>query len=167
MKTLLQQLATAVLACLALSSANADPLILPDPAANVVATGTFTINEQNQVSLTGTPISLSTTLPTKVDAASGTSTFKSGSIHYDDGASKIDGQMGKVVLGRHIENGQVTYMIKGLIFGELTQGSDHIDVKGNFSVNTLPAPEGTSLAESQVSSSDIILTVRTQSRSAK
>ncbi|NOT12175.1 MAG: hypothetical protein HOP23_10145 [Methylococcaceae bacterium] len=163
MKTLLQQLAIAVLACMALSTANAEPLILPDPAANSVATGEFQVNEQNQVTLIGTPISFSTTLPIKVDAASGTSTFKSGSIHYDDGTSNIDGQMSKVTLGRYLENGQVTYMLKGLIFGKLIRGGDHIDVKGNFSVSTLPAPEGTLLADSQVDKSDIILTVRIKS----
>ena len=166
MKTILQPLAIALLACLALSSANADPLRLPNPTSGNTATGTFTINESNQITLTGKPVSLSTTLPTKVDADSGTSTFKSGNIQYDDGSSKIDGQMAKATLGRHIENGQVTYLIKGLIYGELTQGGNHIDVKGNFSVSTLPAPEGTTLAESQVASSDIILTVRTQKTKA-
>lgn len=163
MNTLLRPLALAALTCLALSTAQADPLILPNPTAGIVASGSFSISETQQITLTGKPISLSTTLPTKSDQASGTYTYKSGTIQYDDGSSKIDGQMSKVLVGRHVVDGQVTYMLKGLIFGVLTQGGDKADVKGNFSVTTQPAPEGTTLAESQVASSDIILTARTKS----
>ncbi len=163
MKTLLRPLALAALACLALSTAQAEPLILPNPSAGIVATGTFSLSDTKQITLTGKPISLSTTLPTQADEAGGTYTYKSGTLQYDDGSSKIDGQMSKVVVGSHVVDGQVTYMLKGLVFGVLTQGGDQADVKGNFSVTTLPAPEGTSLAESQVASSDIILTARAKS----
>jgi hypothetical protein len=42
----------------------------------------------------------------------------------------------------------------------LTQGGETVDVNGDFSVTTKPAPEGTVLEQTQVDSSHLLVTMR-------
>jgi hypothetical protein len=54
----------------------------------------------------------------------------------------------------------VTYILKGLVFGKLTQAGSTVDVNGNFSVSTKPTIEGTPLEQAQVDSSHLLVTIR-------
>lgn len=162
MKRLLQQLALALLTSVAAMTADARPIALPNPATPSQQTGTFSVNADNQITLTGNPISLSTSLPSQGDIASGSTGFKEGSLQYNDGTTKVDGRMSRVVFGNEIKNGQVIYRLKGLVYGELTQAGTTVDVNGDFFVSTLPAPEGTELAQAQVNFSQLLLTIRSQ-----
>ncbi len=159
MKTNLKQLATATLMLLAVASVQAQPIVLPDPAvASSSQTGTFSVKD-NTITLTGTPVNL-TTSTAKGDIASGSARFMSGELQYNDGGSSVDGQMGKVSFGSEVKNGQVTYILKGLIYGKLTKGGQIADVNGNFSVVTKPVAEGTPLTQASLESASLILTPR-------
>ncbi len=160
MKTRLQQLATAMLILLTAATAEARPIVLPDPATSASETGTFSVNANNQITLTGNHIMLTTSLPSNGDIANGSARFMSGDLQYNDGASSVDGKIAKVTFGSQIKDGQVVYMLKGLIYGKLTQAGQTVDVNGNFSVVTKPAPEATQLSQAQLESSDLILTIR-------
>lgn len=159
MKTTIKQLATATLMLLAAATAQAQPIVLPDPAVAVAnQAGSFSIKD-NAITLTGNPVNL-TTSTAKGDIASGSARFMSGELQYNDGASSVDGQMGKVSFGSEVKNGQVTYILKGLVYGKLTKAGQTVDVNGNFSVITKPAAEGTPLSQAQVESASLIMTPR-------
>jgi hypothetical protein len=159
MKTTIKQLATATLLLLAVVTVQAQPIVLPDPAAaGSSQTGSFSIKD-NTITLTGSPVNL-TTSTAKGDIASGSARFMSGELQYNDGASSVDGQMGKVSFGSEVKNGQVTYILKGLIYGKLTKGGQLADVNGNFSVVTKPVAEGTPLTQASLESASLILTPR-------
>jgi hypothetical protein len=159
MKTNLKQLATATLLLLAVATVQAQPIVLPDPAVAISnQTGTFSIKD-NTIALTGGSLNL-TTSTAKGDIASGSARFMSGELQYNDGASSVDGQMAKVSFGSQVKDGQVSYIIKGQVFGKLTQAGQTIDVGGNFSVITKPAAEGTLLTQAQVESASLIMTPR-------
>jgi hypothetical protein len=160
MKTNLKQLATATLMLLAVATVQAAQYIeLPDPTvASANQNGTFSIKD-NTISLTGGSLNL-TTSTAKGDIASGSARFMSGELQYNDGANSVDGQMGKVSFGSQVKDGQVVYILKGLVYGKLTKAGQLVDVNGNFSVITKPAAEGTSLTQAQVASASLIMTPR-------
>jgi hypothetical protein len=160
MKTNVQKLATAMLMMLAAATANARPIALPDSAASVSQSGTFSVNADKQLILTGSPINLTTSLPSNGDIASGSARFMSGTLQYNDGSSTVDGRMGRVTFGSQIKNGQVIYILKGLVYGKLTQGGNTVDVNGDFAVTTKPVPEGTELNKAQVESSSLLVSIR-------
>lgn len=160
MKTKLQQLAATLLILLVAATAEARPIVLPDPATSASETGTFTVNADNKITLTGSHVTLTTSAAEKGDIASGSARFMSGDIQYNDGASSVDGKMAKVTFGSQVKNGQVVYILKGLVYGKLTQSGQTVDVNGNFSVTTKPAAESTPLTQAQVDSSHLILTIR-------
>jgi hypothetical protein len=161
MKTTMKKLATATLMLLAVATAQAQPIVLPDPAAGANETGTFTVSANNEITLTGNPIILHTNSAARgSDIAGGSARFTSGDLQYSDGASTVDGQVSKVAFGSEVKGGQVVYTIKGLVFGKLTQAGQIVDVSGNFSVSTKAAAEGTTLAQAQVDSSHLVLTIR-------
>lgn len=165
MKTKLKQLAATVLIVLATTTAttaHARTIALPDPAAVSVASGTFRVNAMNQITLTGSPVSLTTARPSHADTAGGSARFARGSLAYKDGTTSVDGRISRVVFGRQINNGQVIYTIKGLVHGKLTQGTSALNVNGSFSVSTKAAPEGTTLAQAQVDTSQLLLTTRSK-----
>jgi hypothetical protein len=162
MKTTMKKLATATLMLLAVATVQAQPIVLPDPAAGANESGTFTISPKNEITLIGNPITLHTNSAAKGndDIAGGSARFTSGDLQYSDGASTVDGQVSKVAFGSEVKGGQVVYTIKGLVFGKLTQAGQIVDVSGNFSVSTKAAAEGTTLAQAQVDSSHLVLTIR-------
>ncbi|WP_394752825.1 hypothetical protein [Crenothrix sp.] len=160
MKTHTQKLASAIIMLLVAVNVQARPIALPDPATGSSQSGSFSINAEDQITVTGNPVSLTTSLPANGDVASGTARFMSGSLHYNDGSATVDGRMARVTFGSQINNGQVTYLIKGLVYGTLTQAGKTVDVNGDFAVTTKPAPEGTELTQAQVDSSDLLLTIR-------
>ena len=94
------------------------------------------------------------------DITGGTARFTSGDLQYNDGASIVDGQLSKVSFGSEVTGGQVTYIMKGLVFGKLTQAGQTVDVSGNFSVSTTPAAQGTPITAAQVDSAHLLLTIR-------
>jgi hypothetical protein len=154
-----KQLAAVILILLAAANVQARPIALPD-SASTGQSGSFTVSADSQITLTGNPVSLTTSLPSKGDIASGSAWYKGGILKYSDGSTAIDGRMGRVTYGSQINNGQVTYRIKGLVYGTLTKGATAIDVNGDFAVSTKPAPEGTTLDQAQVDSSQLLLTIR-------
>ena len=161
MKTTMKKLATATLMLLAVATVQAQPIALPDPAAGANETGTFAISPKNEITLTGKPITLHTNSAAKgSDIAGGTARFTSGDLQYTDGASTVDGQLSKVSFGSQVTGGQVTYIMKGLVFGKLTQSGQTVDVSGNFSVSTTPAAQGTPITAAQVDSAHLLLTIR-------
>jgi hypothetical protein len=160
MKTKLQQLAGAMIILLATTTADARPIVLPDPATSATETGTFIVTANNQISLTGSHVDLNTTLASSGDITSGSARFLGGAIKYHDGTSTVDGKMSKVTFGSQVANGQVIYVIKGLVYGKLTQAGSTVDVNGDFAVSTKPALEGTTLAQAQVDSSHLLVTIR-------
>jgi hypothetical protein len=160
MKIHLKQFAAATLIMLAAATADARPIALPDSAANVSQSGTFSVSADNQITLTGNPVSLTTSLPLNGEVPSGSARYMGGSLQYADGTSTVDGKIARVAFGSQIKNGQVTYLLKGLIYGKLTQGGETVDVNGDFSVTTKPAPEGTVLEQTQVDSSHLLVTMR-------
>lgn len=160
MKTTIKQLTSALLILLAVATVEARPIVLPDPANSASETGTFSVSADNQITLTGSRVVLTTSLPANGNIASGSARFMSGDLQYNDGASSVDGKMAKVSFGSQIKNGQVTYIIKGLLYGKLTQSGQTVDVNGNFSVVSKAAAEGTPLTQAQLESSDLILTIR-------
>jgi hypothetical protein len=161
MKTTMKKLATATLMLLAVATVQAKPIVLPDPAAGANETGTFAVSANNEITLTGKPIILHTNSAAKgSDLAGGKARFTSGDLQYDDGASSVDGQVSKVSFGSEVKGGQVVYTIKGLVFGKLTQAGQIVDVSGNFSVSTKAAAESTTLAQAEVDSSHLVLTIR-------
>lgn len=160
MKTTIKQLATAMLILLTIATAEARPIVLPDPASSASETGTFAVNADNQITLTGNHVILKTSMPSNGDIASGSARFMGGDLQYNDGASSVDGKIAKVTFGSQVNNGQVVYILKGLLYGKLTQGGQTVDVNGNFSVMTKEAPESTQLSQAQLASSDLVLTIR-------
>jgi hypothetical protein len=160
MKTNLKKLATATLMLLAVATVQAQPIVLPDPATSTAQTGTFTVDAKSQLTLTGNAIVLTTSLPSSGDIASGSAHFKSGDLQYKDGASSLDGKIAKVSFGRQIKDGQVVYLLQGLVYGKLSQAGQTIDVNGNFSVTTKTAPESTTLGQAQLDNVSLILTTR-------
>jgi len=162
MKTPLKQLAATILVLLAAATTvEARPIVLPDAAATASESGTFAVNDKSQIILTGSPISLSTSLPSDgSDVANGSAKFASGDLQYKDGAASLDGQMARVSFGKQVTAGQVVYIIKGLVYGNLVEGGQTMEVNGNFSVVTKPAPEGTKLQQAQVESAHVMVTPR-------
>ncbi len=160
MKTTIKQLAAAMLILLAAATAEARPIVLPDPANGGSETGTFSVSADNKITLTGNRVTLTTSLPSNGDIASGSARFMSGDLQYNDGASSVDGKIAKVSFGSQIKGGQVVYIIKGLVYGKLMQSGQTVDVNGNFSVVTKPVAEGTPLTQAQLESNDLILTIR-------
>jgi len=158
MKTNLKKLAITTLLLLAAVTVQAAPIALPENAS-ANQTGNFSINPDNTLTLTGSPVTL-TTSAAKGDIAQGSARFMSGILQYKEGSNNLDGQMAKVTLGSQIKNGQVIYLLNGLIYGKLTQANGAADVNGNFSVQTKPAPEGTALTQAQLDSASLLLTVR-------
>jgi hypothetical protein len=84
----------------------------------------------------------------------------SGSLKYDDGSTLVDGRMAKVTLSNQIKGGQVIYILKGLVYGKLTQAGVAVDVNGDFAVTTKPMVEGTRLDQAPVDSSHLVVTIR-------
>lgn len=160
MKTNLTKLATATLMLLAVATAQAQPIVLPDPAIASTETGSFSVNAKNQITLTGNHLVLITSLPTKGNLASGSAHFMSGDLQYNDGASSVDGKIAKVVFGSQTTGGQVVYTLKGQAFGKLTQAGKTVDVNGNFSVTSKPVAVGTQLSQATLESSNLIFTIR-------
>ena len=160
MKPTIKHLASALFILVASATVNARPIVLPDPATSTSETGTFTISAKNEITLNGSHVSLTTSLPSSGDIATGSARFMSGDLQYHDGNTTVDGKMAKVTFGSQTKTGQVTYLLKGLIYGTLNQDGKTIDVNGNFAVSTKPAPEGTELSQAQVDSSHLILTIR-------
>jgi len=160
MKTKIKQFSAALLILLSAATAYARTIVLPDPATNVSSTGTFSVNPDNQITLTGSPFNLTTSLPANGDVVNGSARYMAGTLQYSDGVTTVDGRMSRVAFGSQIKKGQVTYLLKGLVYGKLTQGGKVVDVNGDFSVNTKPAPEGTPLEQSQVDASQLLLTIR-------
>lgn len=160
MKTSFKQLAGTLLIMLATTAANARPIVLPDPANSTTETGTFSVSPTNQLTLTGSHVDLNTTVASSGDITSGSARFMGGAIKYHDGVSNVDGKMAKVTFGSEVKNGQVIYIIKGLVYGKLTQAGATVDVNGDFAVSTKPAVEGTTLEQAQVDSSHLLLTIR-------
>lgn len=160
MKTKLQQFVAAMLVSLVTATAHARAIPLPTPSVAVNQTGTFSVNADSQITLTGSPVNLITSKPFKGDIASGSARFMDGDLHYQDGSSSLDGKLSKVSLGNQVKNGQVTYIIKGLVYGKLTQAGQNIDVNGSLLVTTKPMAEGTPLIQTQVESSQFLLTPR-------
>ncbi len=159
MNTIMKQLTTATLMLLAVTAVQARPIVLPDPAATSTETGTFAVNAKNQITLTGNHLVLTTSVANG-DIASGSAHFMSGDLQYNDGASSVDGKIAKVSFGCQAKAGQKVCLLKGQVFGKLTQGGQKVDVGGNFSVVTKPAPESTPLTAMQLESSDLVLTIR-------
>lgn len=160
MKIQLKCLAIASLIFSVVTTANARPMLLPDAAVTTGQTGSFSVTADNQITLTGNPVSLTTSLPASGDVASGSARFMGGSLQYADGATTVDGRIAKVTYGSQVTSGQVTYLIKGLVFGTLTQGGSSVDVNGDFTVTTVPAPVDTPLEQTQVDASHLLLTLR-------
>jgi hypothetical protein len=160
MKTKFQQLAAAMIIILTTGTADARPIVLPDPANSTTETGSFIINPNNQITLTGSHVDLTTTQASSGDIASGSARFMGGTINYHDGATKVAGKMAKVTFASEVKNGTVIYIVKGLVYGKLTQTGTTVDVNGDFAVSTKPAMEGTTLDQAQVDSSHLLLTIR-------
>jgi hypothetical protein len=160
MKTTMKKLATATLMMLAVATAQAQPIVLPDASNSASQTGAFSVDAKGQLTLTGNPVILTTSLPSVGTVASGSARFMSGDLQYNDGASSLDGKIAKVTLGSEIKNGQVIYILKGLLYGKLSKGGQNVDVNGNFSVTTKAAPESTQLTNTQLESTNLILTTR-------
>jgi hypothetical protein len=160
MKLNIKQLATALLMVLSTATVYARPIVLPDPAVSASESGSFSTNANSQITLTGQPVSLTTSLLASGDVAKGSAKFKGGTLQYNDGSTNVDGKIARVTLSNEIKNGQVIYTMTGLVYGTLTQGGTTIDVNGDFSVTTKPAIEGTSLDQAQVNSSHLLVTVR-------
>lgn len=140
---------------------NARPIALPDPAKSSTESGSFSINADNTLTLTGTPISLTTSVADSVEAIQdGSARFKGGSLSYSDGSATLNGKLARVSLGKDVNNGQVIYTLKGLVYGTLSQGGQTVDVNGDVGVTTKPAPEGTTLEQAQVDSSHLVVTTR-------
>jgi hypothetical protein len=159
MKTHFKKLATATMMLLAVATVQARPIALPDPAATSTETGTFVVNAKNQITLTGNHLVL-TTSTANGDIASGTARFMSGDLQYNDGASSVDGKIAKTTFASEIKGGQIVYMIKGQVFGTLTQAGKKVDVGGNFSLMTKPAAVGTKLTQTTLDASHLMLTIR-------
>lgn len=87
MKTTIKQLAAAMLILLAAATAEARPIVLPDPATGGSETGTFSVSADNKITLTGNRVTLTTSLPSNGDIASGSARFMSGDLQYNDGTS--------------------------------------------------------------------------------
>jgi hypothetical protein len=163
MKTNMQQLATSMsmLILLVATTADARPIVLPATVGSGQS-GTFTVTADNQIILTGNPVSLMTSLPSNGDVANGTARFVGGTLQYADGSTTVDGKMARVILDSQIKNGQVSYIIKGLVYGKLTQSGNVVDVNGDFSASTKPAPEGTPLELARVDFSHLLLTIHSK-----
>jgi hypothetical protein len=160
MKTTLKQLTSAMIMLLASATSYALPIVLPNPTTSASESGTFKVSAKDEITVTGSPVSLTTTMPTSGDIASGSARFMSGDLQYNDSNSNVDGKIAKVTFGKQVINNQVIYILKGLIYGTLSQAGQLVDVNGNFSVSTKPAPESTELSQAQVDSSHLVLTIR-------
>jgi hypothetical protein len=153
-------IASALVGLLASASVMARPIVLPDPGKSTGESGSFKVGLDGEIILTGKPVSLQTSQPVNTDVASGNATFKTGSLNYNDGKTKVTGKLSRSTLTSQVTDGKVTYMLSGLVYGKLVQGSTHVDVNGNFSVATKPAPEGSRLDQVQVDSSHLVVTPR-------
>ena len=160
MNTKLQQFAFAMVIMLLSATAQASPMVLPDPATSASESGSFTVSTKDEITLNGSHISLTTSLPTTGTIASGSARFMSGDLQYHDGASNVDGKIAKVTFGSQTIGNQVVYILKGLVYGTLSKGGQNVDVNGNFSVTTKSAPADTTLSQAQVDSSHLVLTIR-------
>jgi len=160
MKKIIQQLIGSLFLLLVITPVYALPMVLPPLDSSTTETGTFTVGSENRLTLTGSPISVTTSLPVKgSDVVNGRARFKSGMVQYA-GSETFDGNIANMSLGKNISNGQVVYRLTGLVYGKLTTSMGETDANGNLSVITKPAVEGTLLSDTQVESSHLLLTPR-------
>jgi hypothetical protein len=161
MKTRIHQVAAAMLMLLAVSSADARPIALPDASNTIKFSGSFTVDADKTLTLTGSPVSLKTSAGESVtDINHGKARFMSGTLQYADGIASVDGKLSRLTLGSQVSNGMVVYVLKGLVYGTLTEQGKTIDVNGSVGITTKPAPEGTELDQTQVESGQVVVTTR-------
>jgi len=161
MKSKIQQVAGAMLMLLAVSSVDARPIALPDASNTIKFSGSFTVDADKTLTLNGSPVSLKTSAGESLaDINHGKARFMSGTLQYADGIANVDGKLSRVTLGSQVSNGMVVYVLKGLVYGTLTEQGKTIDVNGSIGITTKPAPVGTELDQTQVESGQVVVTTR-------
>lgn len=136
-------LASIGLAASLVSAAWGLPIVLPDPNQGGVESGSMSITADQEIAVSGSPISLTTSKPSSGDPNTGAATFKDGTLEFNDGVTTLSGHISRVVLKSVTEaDGSVSYALSGVVYGTLNTAGGKRNVNGNFSVTTTPAAAG-------------------------